>query len=214
MPSIVAPPQDAQVDAQTDETMPRLPALSIDGSLVAVRMVDPQGARNDPKVWVGFIDVILDRVVKKVLIVDPDHPETEGAGQAELLATIKTQKWKPLEPMIVHEDPGAPLRHGGEDNPTRARIAEKNGLIVQYREPELLVKKSANEILKTNATSFSVPAKEHCPGCGLCPAPLASIDEAFTDDARSLVMLSIHYGGGSDICWEPPDSYHVVKLSP
>ncbi len=113
--------------------MPRLPALSIDGSLVAARTVDPQGARNDPKVWVGFIDVVVDRIVKKVLIVDPDHPETEGAGQAELLATIKTQKWKPPEPLVVHEDPGAPLRHGGEDMPTRATIAEKNGLIVQYR---------------------------------------------------------------------------------
>lgn len=224
-PPPVAPPFDAGLvvnalptttvptaDAQVDPSMPILPAVSIDGSLVAVRMIDPQGARGEPKVWVGFIDVVLDRVVKKVLITDPDHPETEGAGQAELLATINQQKWTPLSPLIVHEDPGAPLRHGSMDDPSRATMAEKNGLIVQYREPDLSVRRAGKEILKTKAKTYSVPAAERCPGCGICPAPLATIDEAFTDDANDMVLLAIVYGGGSDICWEPADSYHVVAL--
>jgi len=195
----------------------QLPAVSDDGRLVAVAMRLADGARANDNLALGIIDVGADRLVDRVVIVDaedpdkPDRPAREAAAEA-LLAK---RAWRPLRPLELREDPGAPVRQGGVGGPVRARLAVGQGIRVSYREPVLAVRegpRSGREIFRRTERRFSAPAGPRCKGCEDCPAPLASLVAADVDPATGILLLEIGYDGGTDVCWEPDQTFHVVRL--
>ncbi len=60
----------------------------------------------------------------------------------------------------------------------------------------------------------AAPAGPRCKGCEKCPAPLASLAAADVDPATGVLLLEIEYDGGTDRCWEPDQTFHVVRLRP
>jgi hypothetical protein len=197
----------------------QLPAVSEDGKLVAVAIRVSDGARNNDNLGLAIIDVDSDRVVESVVIIDATKPDKPGRAQrrAAAQAVLARRVWRPLHALAVSEDPGAPERRGGTGGPYRSKLAAGQGLRVTYREPWLTVRESGRdgrELLRRRATQLSLRAGERCPGCGVCPAPLAGIAEAAVDTAARVLYLVIAYGGGSDVCWEPNETFHVIRLPP
>lgn len=94
--------------------------------------------------------------------------------------------------------------------------APGDGLDVQYHEPALVVRDttSSADIVRKNERTWSHPAGRPCPTCETCPAPLASLAGAWSDRMYGVVLVQVSFSGGSDICWEPPDDFHVVEVPP
>jgi hypothetical protein len=195
----------------------QLPAVSDDGKLVAVAMRLADGARANDNLTLGIIDVGADRLVDRVVIVDAEDPDKPGrpAREAAAEALLAKRAWRPLRPLEMREDPGAPVRQGGAGGPVRARLAVGQGIRVSYREPVLTVRegpRSDRQTFRRAERGFSAPAGPRCKGCEDCPAPLASLVAANVDPATGILLLEIGYDGGTDVCWEPDQTFHVVRL--
>jgi hypothetical protein len=195
----------------------QLPAVSDDGTLVAVAMHLADGARANDNLTLGIIDVAADRLVDKVVIVDAENPDQPGRAAREAAAEVLLAKraWHRLRPLELREDPGAPVRQRGVGGPVRARLALGEGLRVSYREPILTVRQgpaNGRELLRRAERRFSAPAGPRCSGCENCPAPLASLAAADVDPATGVLLLEIEYHGGTDLCWEPDQTFHVVRF--
>jgi hypothetical protein len=206
---------DSPAELETD--LERLAVVSEDSKFVATAMRVADGARGNDNFAVGIFDVEADRIVEKVVVVDPNHPEksdhVEQAKRARAL--LARYRWQPLKRFKTRDDPEAPIRQGGVGAPMRGQLAEGEGVRVTYREPTLVVQDSASgqELLRKDFPGFSVPAGSRCQGCPRCPAPLADLASAFGNRARTVLLLVIRYHGGSDVCWEPDESFHVLRIA-
>ena len=169
-----------------------LPAVSDDGTIVVLANHESLGARGDERLLLDFIDVASDRVVRRIIVSDPDHPESHAGGEAKARAVLGETHWVKL-----HKASGG-------------------GLEVQYREPALLVRDttSSADLVRKKQPTWSHQAGTRCPGCDVCPAPLAILADAWTDRLHGVLLAELSFTGGSDICWEPPDDFHVVELPP
>jgi len=169
-----------------------LPAVSDDGSVVAVANHESLGARGDERLLLDFIDVGSDRLVRRIIVSDPDHPESHASAEAKARAVLAERSW------------------------VRLRKPEMLGLEVQYHEPALAVRDttSSADLLRKKETTWSHPAGRPCPGCEVCPAPLANLEDAWVDRLRGVMLVDVSFSGGSDLCWEPPDDFHAVELPP
>jgi len=193
-----------------------LPAVSDDGSIVALANHESLGARGDERLLLDFIDVASDRLVRRIIVSDPDHPESQAGAEAKARAVLGETHWVKLHKLDVREDPGAPWRQGGVSAPARSNLASGGGLEVQYREPAFAVRDttSSADLVRKKQPTWSHRAGTRCPGCDVCPAPLAILAEAWTDRLHGVLLAELSFTGGSDICWEPPDDFHVVELPP
>jgi hypothetical protein len=45
-----------------------------------------------------------------------------------------------------------------------------------------------------------------------CPAPLAELGAVFGNRSKSVLLLVIRYHGGSDVCWEPDETFHALQM--
>jgi len=169
-----------------------LPAVSDDGSTLAVANHESLGARGDERLLLDFIDVASDRLVRRIIVSDPDHPESHAGGEARARAVLGEGKWVKL------------------------RKLDAFGLEVQYREPAFAVRDTTShaDLVRKKETTWSHPAGTRCPGCDVCPAPLATLSDAWADRLHGVVLVDVSFSGGSDICWEPPDDFHAVALPP
>jgi hypothetical protein len=210
-----AAPDSSHVEGDTK--LEQLAVVSDDSKFVAAAIRVADGARGNDNFAVGLFDVDADRIVEKVVIVDPNNPEkgdrVEQANRARAL--LDRYHWQPLKRFETRDDPEAPVRQGGAGAPVRAQLAEGEGVRVTYREPTLVVRETASgqELLRKDFPRFSVPAGTRCQGCPRCPAPLADLASAFGNRARNVLLLVIRYHGGSDVCWEPDESFHVLRVS-
>jgi hypothetical protein len=207
----------SRAPAPATSRLGQLPAVSGDGKLVAVAMRLDDGARGNDNLTLGIIDVGSDRLVKKVVIVDAENPDRPGRARREAAAEalLAKQAWHQLRPLALREDPGAPVRQGVVGGPFQASLAVGQGMLVSYREPVLAVRRgpgNGREIFRRDERRFSSPAGPRCNGCEDCPAPLASLVGADVDPATGILLLEIGYEGGTDVCWEPNDTFHVVRL--
>ena len=194
-----------------------LPAVSDDGKLVAVAIRLADGARGNDNLTLGLIDIGGDRLVDSVVIVDAENPDQPGraAREAAAQALLAKHLWHQLRPLELRADPDAPVRQGGVGGPVQARLAVGQGIRVSYREPVLAVRqgpRSGREIFRRAERRFSAPAGPRCKGCEDCPAPLASLQAASVDLATGVLLLEIGYDGGTDVCWEPEQTFHVVRF--
>jgi hypothetical protein len=193
-----------------------LPAVSGDGATVAVRIVDSDGARGNPNLALGLIDAATDRVVRRFVIQDANDPERPGVAAREVAANalLEGRSWTRLVAMRVEKDTGAPTRSGGLGGPFEANRAAGSGLSVEYREPVLVVRDTATgrELLRRAVPTWSQRGGPRCAGCIDCPPPLASMAGAAVDPARHTLLVDVEYRGGTDLCWEPGDTHHVVRL--
>jgi hypothetical protein len=191
----------------------QLPAVSDDGKLVAVSFQVSDGARANDNLTFALIDADADRVVESVLIVDAAHPERPGRAKrrAAAEALLAKRTWRRLRKLEMRGDPRAPERHGPVGGPFQAEMAVGEGLRVTYREPTLTVRETqpkGRELLRRAARELSVKGRK----ADDCPAPLASVATAAVDRATGILLLEIKYDGGSDVCWEPNEAFHVVRL--
>jgi hypothetical protein len=193
-----------------------LPAVSDDGSVVAVANHESLGARGDERLLLDFIDVASDRLVRRIIVSDPDHPESHAGAEAKARAVLGERTWVRLRKLDVREDAGAPPRMSGTGAPAQSNLASGGGLEVQYREPALAVRDTTGsaDLLRKKEPTWSHPAGRRCPGCDVCPAPLAILDNAWVDRMHGVLLVDVSFAGGSDICWEPPDDLHAVVLPP
>lgn len=85
---------------------------------------------------------------------------------------------------------------------------------MEYREPALVVRDAATgrELLRRPVPAWSLEGVPRCRGCVDCPPPLASLSAAWVDPARHVLLVDVEYRGGTDLCWEPDDTLHVVRL--
>jgi hypothetical protein len=200
------PPQASWLDA--------LDAIADDGRTVAAANHFSLGARGEERLLLDLIDVATDRLVRRVIVSDPDHPESDAAGEATARGVLGERHWSKLADYEVEEDPGAPIRQGGMSEPFRRSRASGEGLKVEYWEPVLVVHDTVTgvEILRRTERTWSKSGGPRCPGCGDCPAPLASLTYVGGDRARHVLLVGVGFLGGNDVCWEPSDEFHVVVL--
>jgi hypothetical protein len=201
-----APAQASWLDA--------LDAIDDDGKTVAIANHFSLAPRGDERLLLDLIDVATDRLVRRVIVSDPDHFDSNAGGEAKARRVLAERHWSKLTTYDVEEDPGAPVRQGGLGAPLRANRASGEGLAIEYREPVLVVRDAATgaEILRRTERTWSKSGGSRCPGCGYCPAPLANLDDVRGDRTRHVLLVGIAFQGGTDICWEPPDEAHVVVL--
>jgi hypothetical protein len=197
-------------------TMRDLPLVSDDGATVAVPLHDNDGGRGNPNLALGLLDASSDRVVRRLVVVDADDPARPGRAQREAAAeaVLASGRWTPLTALRIEEDPGAPMRSGGLAGAFRANRAAGTLLTVEYREPVLVVRDAATgrELLRRSVPSWSQPGGPRCRGCIDCPRPLGSLEAAWTEPARHVLLVRVGYHGGTDLCWEPSDTFHVVHV--
>jgi hypothetical protein len=226
-PVAEAPPPDSPAPSSTvsdtappDAPLPQaswldaLEAIDDDGKTVAVANHVTLGARDDERLLLDLIDVASDRLVRRVIVSDPGHPESDAGGEAKARRVLAERHWSKLTSYDVEEDPGAPVRQGGMSAPFRSNRASGEGLAIEYREPVLVVRDTATgtEILRRTVRTWSKSGGARCPGCGFCPAPLANLAYVRGDRARRVLLVSVGFQGGTDICWEPSTEAHVVAL--
>jgi hypothetical protein len=197
---LLLPPADARASEADDAGgsppsaawLDGLPAVSDDGSILAVANHESLGARGDERLLLDFIDVASDHLVRRIIISDPDHPESRPGAEAKARAVLGERTWVKLHKL------------------------DMIGLEVQYREPALAVrdKTSSADLVRKKERSWSHPAAAGCPGCAVCPPPLANLADAWADRLHGVLLVDLSFSGGSDICWEPPDDFHAVPLPP
>jgi hypothetical protein len=221
---LLLPPADARA-ADADDAggtppppawLANLPAVSDDGSVLAVANHESLGARGDERLLLDFIDVASDRLVRRIIVSDPDHPESRAGAETKARAVLAERSWVKLHKLDVREDTAAPWRQGGVSAPARSNVASGDGLEVQYREPALAVRDttSSADLARKKEPTWSHPAATRCIGCEVCPAPLAILADAWADRLHGVLLVDLSFTGGSDICWEPPDDFHAVELPP
>jgi hypothetical protein len=220
IPKHVPPTEPAARDSgqvEVDLELDRLAVVSEDAKFVAAAIRVADGARGNDNLAVGLFDVDADRIVERIVIVDPNNPEKgDRAEQVKRARTLLTRyRWQPLKRYETREDLEAPVRQGGVGAPVRGQLAEGEGVRVTYREPTLVARDvtSGREVLRKDVPQFSVPAGSRCKGCPRCPAPLADLGAVFGNRSKNVLLLVIQYHGGSDVCWEPDDSFHVLHTS-
>jgi hypothetical protein len=204
-PAAPPPPQASWRDG--------LPAVSDDGTTIAVANDVSLGARGDSRVELDLLDVARDEVVRRIIVFDPDYPMARS-GEPKARRVLAERSWVKLSAAVVEEDPGSPVRQGGVGAALRSNRASGDGLSLEYREPVLVVRDAATgaELLRTAEPRWSEKPGPRCPGCGDCPAPLANVTQVWSDRAHGLLLVAVGFFGGSDLCWEPPDEYHVVRV--
>lgn len=206
---LLLPPSDARA-ADADDAggatppppawLADLPAVSADGSIVAIANHESLGARGDERLLLDFVEVASDRLVRRIIVSDPDHPEARHGAEAKARAVLAEGTWVKLRKLDVQED----------------HVAKRDGMEVRYQEPALIVRDTTStfDLVRRNESTWSHPAGRPCPGCDVCPAPLAILDDAWGDRLHGILLVQLSFAGGTDICWEPPDDFHVVELPP
>lgn len=176
----------------------------------------PPSGRGNENLTLAIIDAGTDQIVDSLVIVDRDHPHRPGRARrkAAAEALLAKRPWRRLVALDLRDDPRAPARWGPVGGPFQAKLAVGQGLRITYREPALIVRETGRnglELLKTKATQLSYRDSRFCKGCE-CPPQLATMAGAFVDRASGVLLLVIGYSGGSDICLEREDTFHIIHL--
>jgi hypothetical protein len=192
VPEPVAPTASSSAPAASQPEAPwrdGLPAVSDDGTTIAVANDVSLGARGDSRVQLDLIDVARDETVRRIVVFDPDFPMARS-GEPKARRVLGETSW--------------------------VKLSSGDGLSLEYREPVLVVRDvtTGRELLRKAEPRWSEKAGPRCPGCADCPAPLANVTQVWSDHARGLLLVAVGFLGGSDLCWEPSDEYHVVRLPP
>jgi len=207
-----APEADARAGTTT---LDDLPAVSEDGQRVAIAARVADGARGRDNLSLVILEVDGDHVAKRVVIVDPNDAERPGRGEREDAANrvLAADRWVRLVKYELAENPAAPERQGGLGMPFRANVAKGEGLVVDYREPLLVVRDGKREVVNRAMPSFSKRGGAHCKGCVVCPPPLSNAAAVYGNRSRGVLVIEVEYRGGTDLCWEPDQTLHVVRIT-
>jgi hypothetical protein len=194
-----------------------LPAVSDDGKWVAVAIVVSDGARANDNLALGIFDVGRDRLAASVVVIDAADPAAavRAARDARASALLAKRTWRPLQALVVGTDDAAPSRAGRVDDAKHCSEADGDDLLVRYCEPMLSVRDGSSHgrrLLGRAEARFSARGGERCKGCGDCPKPRARLAAVYVDRGARVLLLEIAYLGGSDVCWEPDETFHVVRF--
>ena len=193
----------------------RLPAVSADGSQVLIPTQDSDGGRGNP----NFRVVIKDRAdvevgTKVVLTVDEagsvfdggeQHPELDkrlAAVNAWLGEQNTARRLVPLAPLEVEraEEMASDFRATGR------------GVTLEWKQNRVTIVQGGKPLVdRATPATWLVADKPMYPGAGpdeVCHNP-AFLAGASIDVSRKIAVLVITYYG-TDSCWEPPATHHVV----
>ena len=195
---------DDAADPGRRTTLEDLPAVSADGKRVAFARSVSDGARARTNLALVILDVDGDRQRDSVVIDDPSDPERPGREQRVAAASrlLAADRWSPLVALHVEENAKAPERQGMMIT-LRANVAVGEGLVVDYREPLLVIREGSRELVHRVAPTFS--------GNTRCPV-LANTEAAWGHRALGVLLIEVEYRGGTDLCWEPDQTFHAVRL--
>jgi hypothetical protein len=189
---------------------PGLPAVTPDGSRVAIAYSGEDGARGDFNLALVIRDVKTDRVLQREVVAKAGalalSPEALQHRLAALNRALARTAWVPLKRYPSDRKPGT-----GAPEVSTVVAGE---LTMSFREPRLTVRRGERVLLDQRYAGWSAPVTRFAERCedGPCecrnPAYLA---EAAVDEARRVVMVKIGYAG-TDACWEPDSQVHVLRL--
>ncbi|NUP14448.1 MAG: hypothetical protein HOW73_51115 [Polyangiaceae bacterium] len=216
-----APPAAASATPDVGDQLPAelaaLPALSEDGSRVALLASYEDGARALPNRELLVLDVARGTVLERFEIEDPDLglDPPDPVERLELAARLlRTQTWRPLERLEMVADTDLRARTNfmyGQD----LFQAKGAGFTIRYHEPKLMIDDNGKRVLNRAFASWSDKGgKKHplCPDCHACPPTIAGLAEAFVEKDARVALLVVTYHFGSDMCWEPDRTYHVFRF--
>jgi hypothetical protein len=189
-PSNVAPPREAPITpapsiARAPEDGPftwtGLPAVTADGSNVVIANAREDGARGEPNLTLLVKDR-ADALVEEQVVLAPDGEQPWRANLDTTNAYLaRVHQERELVPL-------APIAG--------------SGLEVAWDEGRLIVRSGDAAVVEREHRDWTIAPTPQCEN----PSFLA---DAWTDAARKLVLVKISYRG-TDTCWEPDSSYHVV----
>jgi hypothetical protein len=196
-----------------DALLAMLPAVTPDGARVAAM---DDGSEDSP-VALQIFSTETSARLESVVLEDPAHPDVAGREDriAKARALLDRSKWIHLEEYLVSDDQFGPMHlHplAGEVLPT---LAHAEGLTILFREPVVsMVRDGGKELWRKLVPDWSAGEHPACPGCDPCPSFDASISQVWGSRALGVWLVSVRYGGGTDICSEPRSTLHVIRISP
>ncbi len=211
----VAPQLTAQANA--DPTLPpalqALPAVSEDGTRVAVITSYEDGLRGDQSSEFLILSSGADAPLMRIAIAVPEAQPTSAARASRLssaAAAMAPIRWHKLHELPTDPDATvAPRFLGvGETNP---QFGHDERAEVHFQEPRLSITLDGKATMRTHVGWSARPTKA-CPECDVCPAPLAELEHAYIDDELHIALIVIRYMSASDVCSTPDETYHAVRF--
>ena len=224
--TVVLPPADSAAPATeevvvkpepappTHPLLESLPAISEDGTQVAVWAQREDGARANPKSELLLFEAGTDNVQWQKTVHDADEHDEIGpdaaaenalARMSEAEKELGRRAWRRMTPLVSFPDPKVPARMQGLGT-TSPQLAQGVGVMVRFAEPTLLIDFEGKSVYSEKHPDWSDV------GSTSCAAALADLESAWIDSLTHTTLVLINYAGGTDICWEPESSYHTVRF--
>lgn len=194
----------------------RLPTVSADGTKVLIPTQDSDGGRGNPNFRVAVKNREDAEVGTKVVLTveeaetmfdgTPKHPELDkriaaaNGWLAERNTALRLQPLGKLEVEPNAEEMAADFRATGR------------GVTLEWKADRVTIVQGGKPLVdRATPNTWLVKDKPMYPGAGpdeTCHNP-AFLGGAWIDVERKLALLTITYYG-TDSCWEPPATHHVV----
>jgi len=197
-----------------------LPAISEDGSKVAVAYQASDGMRGLANLALDVIDTATGKEVEQVAVVATDEYEDVGELKAAKLKkkiaaankVLTKSKWTPLAVVVPNRD-----EVDVTQPPQKVSIC---GLNLAWAEPKLTITDSTGkELLAADYPAWCSPS--YCAGqdgvpatsdeCDMPCGNSALIASAAVDAAKKVLVIGIEFTG-DDTCIEPDEQVHIVAL--
>jgi uncharacterized protein (DUF736 family) len=208
------PPTVTWIDNGFDTT--RLPAVSADGSKVLIPTQDSDGGRGNPNFRVAVKNREDAEVgTKVVLTVAEAEPMFDGSGKhPELDKRITAaNQWLAEQNTAFRLQPLAPLEVERNEADMAADFrATGSGVTIEWKENRVTIVQGGKVLVdRATPATWLVKDKPMYPGARpdeTCHNP-AFLQGASIDVDRKIALLTITYYG-TDSCWEPPATHHVI----
>lgn len=189
----------------------RLPAVSDDGTTIAIAIQDSDGGRGHTNLRIVTKDRRDVELAKQVVLTVDETEAMVGAdGKNPKLdeRLVEANRWLvalhakvnlvPMKKLAVQPDEGI----GTTFRATGPEVT------VEWKASSLMIEHRGKVVVqRTTPESWLVKDRKLDPQM-TCSNP-AYLSDAWIDTARSVAVLSINYSG-TDTCWEPPATLHVV----
>lgn len=192
------------------------PAVSADGTQVALWVVDRDGARGEPNGTLQLRQVADNRVLEQVVILSPDESEEAGEGLAALLvervskanAVLDATKWHPMLALQPITEQAGPYNEGPLARGTVQIALDEPGFKIWRGKQEVFSKAFAEWSVDNSEPIYPEcnPEEEEC----FCENP-AYLETSWTDAGEHVLLVEVSYYG-TDRCWEPSPRLHVMPI--
>jgi hypothetical protein len=195
--------------------MTRLPAVNADGREVLLPTQDTDGGRGNPNLRVVIKDRADVEVGKHVVLtVEEAGPMFDGGDKhPELDQRIAAaNRWLGEQNTARRLVPLAPLEVERSEEMASSFRATGRSVTLEWKQNRVTIVQDGKPLVdRATPATWLVADRPMYPGAGadeICHNP-AFLGSASIDASRKIAVLVITYSG-TDSCWEPPATHHVV----